>query len=174
MILRVEPFQQPDLKRRHFNPDKARAWTEEFGVPFPYRKGDLIYVLMDEHWALAWKELVDGQVRRYRIVLPRGWVTDLSSVPRLVRWIVDRVDMGEAAPLVHDTPYRFKGGPLPAGWIQVWASGAWKDAMRTFPRALTDQLFRKIQERDQVRGFVRWASWLGVRANFLANWGWSG
>lgn len=173
MILRVLPFVQPDLRLLPFDPEKAAKFETEFGIPFPYERNEDVYVLYEQA-VLEWIELCpDGVVRRFKLTFPEGWVCDLSSVPRLLWWVVDRSAMGDMPPLFHDTPYRFKGA-VPACWLEIYdyALEAWVKSSRKFSRATTDELYRKIQELDLKRGFVRWASWIGVRANLLANRGW--
>lgn len=159
-------FRQPDLRTRHFDVEKARAWELRHGYDFPYRPGQLVYVLV-ESWSISWVE--DGQ--RWRMTIPKGFVSDLSSVPWFARSIVDRVSMGEAAPLFHDVPYRFRGYP-PAGWVEVWSRGAWVPSRRLFSRAWTDRAFRLIQAADHRPGWVQTVSWLAVRTNLLAGLRW--
>ena len=169
----VLPFAQPDLEPRYFDVEKARAWEVRFGVEFPYRPDEHIYALLGT-WVLMWEERDGfGKTARWRLCIPRGYVTDLSSVPWFLRWVVDRSSMGWAAPLAHDVLYRWHGGPLPADWCQKWVRGHWRDSERVFTRSWADRLFRDTQRSDKRRPFVRWASWLGVRANVFAALRWN-
>jgi hypothetical protein len=36
------------------------------------------------------------------IVIPKGFVSDLASVPRFAWWLISPMDLSEVAPLVHD------------------------------------------------------------------------
>lgn len=75
------------------------------------------------------------------IIVPRKFVTDLSSVPRLP--ILFALDGGKAvkAAVVHDYLYR---------------SGM-------YPRAMADAIFREAMEVSGVGWFRRWRFWAGVR-----------
>lgn len=160
-------FQQPDLRKADFDADKAAVWEQFHGLKFPYRPGKLVWVL-HEDWEVLWTEAGE----RWNLALPRGWVTDLASVPVLLRWILDRVSMGEAAPLFHDVWYAFGGGPLPRGWLHLWAKGSWSLSERVVEKGWADDAFRMIQAADGRPGFVQWPSWLAVRSNLLAAWRW--
>jgi hypothetical protein len=38
----------------------------------------------------------------FDIVVPKNYKSDLASVPKLLRWIIDRASLGLVAPLLHD------------------------------------------------------------------------
>lgn len=40
--------------------------------------------------------------REFQFEIPEGTVTDLASIPRCVRWIVDRASLGSLPPVIHD------------------------------------------------------------------------
>lgn len=168
MESRLIRFEQPDLRKARFDVGKAVPWEKRHNVELPYSAGTLIYVLRAP-WEVAWQDLEDGET--YAFNFPAGFVTDLSSVPRPARMIIDRVSMGEGPPLPHDLLYRHKGVP-PRDWLVRWSGGAWVPSPRVFSRAWADRFFREMQKADGIRPFVRWASWLGVRANLLAIPGW--
>lgn len=172
-MIRVLPFEEINLVRRKFDPAKRAEYEARTGIVFPYREGTPVRVLLDD-WSIEWHELIDGHVEHFRLDIQHGEVTDLSSVLRLLRWVVDRISMGDAAPFVHDLPYRYKGGPLPHGWLKIksMTGGGWVTCDRIFTRREIDALFFAIQKADGIRSTVRWASWAGVRVNLFANRKW--
>lgn len=159
-------FAQPDLEPRYFEVEKAIAWERRWGHEFPYRPAQHVYVLLSD-WEILW---VEGP-RRWRMHVPSGWVTDLSSVPRMIRWVVDSGSMGWAAPLAHDVIYQHKGQP-PPGWVYNRRDVEWGLSRRVFSRSWADGAFRAIQRADRRREWVAMASWIGVRLNVLASRGW--
>jgi hypothetical protein len=86
------------------------------------------------------------------VVVPRGFVTDLSSSPRAVWAAFDRLDGGVLAPCVHDLLYRTGGDP--AGCVEP---------RRRYARAEADTLFRDLMRRQGVPLHRAWRGWLGVR-----------
>lgn len=75
------------------------------------------------------------------IIVPRGFVTDLASVPRLP--VLYALDGGKAikAAVLHD-------------WL-------YDSAM--YPRAMADAIFREAMEVSGVGFYRRWRFWMGVR-----------
>jgi len=47
-----------------------------------------------------------------QFTIPKGFETDIASVPRLLRWLYDRADMGLVAPVVHDYLCELNGSVL--------------------------------------------------------------
>lgn len=66
------------------------------------RTGEDADYILAEDFVLSWKPA--GEPWR-AIVVPAGLVTDLTSVPRLLRWIVGRVGPWLEAAIVHDYLY---------------------------------------------------------------------
>lgn len=81
----------------------------------------------------------DGEEVEY--VVPKGYGTDLASVPALFRGLASKVDAIEAG-VVHDHAYEFK----------------------TMPRSDADELFRAIIGASGKGWFKRNLMWFGVRA----------
>jgi len=44
-----------------------------------------------------------------QFTIPEGFVTDIASVPRPLRWLFDRADLGLLAPVIHDYLCENKG-----------------------------------------------------------------
>jgi len=86
------------------------------------------------------------------IIVPEGFVFDLSSVPRLLWWLIAPFELSVAAPLIHD--FLYENGGAPQGAILP---------PRTYSRAQTDQLFRSIMEREGVPGWRQWVGYAAVR-----------
>lgn len=161
MRVEVSPPSPIDLVEREYDAARAAEYLERHpGVPeFPYDDGRELRMLLND-WSF---EATIGGVR-YLFRFFYGEVTDLSSVPRLARWIVDRLSMGDRPPFVHDILCRYVGR-LPKGWLMERSAsgGGWVASGRTFSNAETDAIFRALQAATGKRAFVRWASWLGVR-----------
>ena len=96
------------------------------------------------------------------IRIPAGFHYDGASVPKIVRSLLDEVDLKLTAPLVHDVLYRY-GGDLPSGWL----SGGER---RFYTRREADALFRRILDEEGVPKRREWAAWIGVRLGGRCSW----
>ena len=89
--------------------------------------------------------VVDG----WRIIVPAGFVTDFSSVPRAFAWFVDfrKVDL---AGVVHDYLYRYA----------------------LLPRSHADRIWRILAGAglDRALFHQRWIGWLALRVGGWAAW----
>lgn len=106
-------------------------------------------------WVLTteWPVLIDEGW----VTIPTGFVSDLSSVPRILWWLpgLAPMEFGVAAPVLHDWAYR-RGGQL--NGIRI-------------SRRRADQLFHSLARQDgngKLRCFVAWAAlrmfgWLAWR-----------
>lgn len=86
------------------------------------------------------------------ITVPEGFRFDLSSIPRLLWWLIAPFELSISAPLLHDFLYQ-KGGSAPD---EI-------DPDKDYTRADTDALFRKMMEQEGVTGWRRGAAYLAVR-----------
>mgnify|MGYP003494080227 CR=1 FL=1 len=80
--------------------------------------------------------------------VPAGFITDLASIPALLRPLFNPNDSGRKAAVLHDSRYCIK-------------SGTRKEA---------DDLFLEALERCGVGFARRWAMYLGVRAGGWLYW----
>lgn len=83
------------------------------------------------------------------IIIPGGFECDLSSVPRVLWWLIAPFELSIKAPLVHDFLYK-AGGFLPV-------SG------ETLTRKDVDELFLRIMREEQVAGWRSCAAYTAVR-----------
>lgn len=88
------------------------------------------------------------------ITIGKGFEFDLSSVPRLLWWLIAPFELSVAAPLLHDYLY-FHGGRPPAGAVVPH---------RTYNRAEVDAMFRGIMRKEGVSAWRRALGYLAVRA----------
>lgn len=105
--------------------------------------------------------IADGPRAGGVIVVPEGFLSDLSSVPRAAWWLIAPFELSITAPLVHDALYRY-GGRLPGGWTEPHM---------TFTRAEADALFRHIMKREGVARWRRAAAHTAVRRFGGGAWG---
>lgn len=110
------------------------------------RKGeDANYVVSQPYGAVAIIER-GGEEKRFDIRIPKGLLTDLSSVPPWGRWLVSRVGPHLEASIVHD-------------WLYV----AWqhekieKSDLTEEMRGFADDVFRAAMRTAKVRS---WRAWL--------------
>jgi Protein of unknown function (DUF1353) len=94
------------------------------------------------------------------ITVPKGFLFDLSSVPRLLWWLVAPFDLSVVAPLIHDFLYRYGGKP-PAGSVEP---------PHDYPRAEVDGVFRRIMEAEGVAAWRRVLGYAAVRV--FGRWAW--
>ncbi len=91
------------------------------------------------------------------VEVPRGYHTDLSSIPVPIRWLpgFDDHSFGLAAPCVHDVAYRNEG--------QL------SDTI-TVTRGRADDLYRILAVADGVEGWRARTAWCALRLFGL--WAW--
>jgi hypothetical protein len=128
--------------------------------------GERAYELVAD-WTYEWKH--DG-IRR-RITVPKGFVCDGASVPRLVWTLTGILPDGliRAAALVHDWLYKHQGR-LPLGSYQEFRDGAWAGLDWVVSREVADRLFARIMREAEVRKVRRRMAYVTVRA--CGWWAW--
>jgi len=94
------------------------------------------------------------------ITVPKGFLFDLSSVPRALWWLIAPFDLSVVAPLIHDFLYRYGGKP-PAGAIEP---------PHTYTRAEVDAVFRRVMEAENVAAWRRVLGYAAVRV--FGYWAW--
>jgi hypothetical protein len=88
------------------------------------------------------------------ITVGKGFQFDLSSVPRLLWWLIAPFELSVAAPLLHDFLY-FHGGRPPEGSVEP---------PRIYNRAEVDAMFRGIMRKEGVPRWRQVLGYLAVRA----------
>jgi len=94
---------------------------------------DADYVVSDDYRV---RYRLDGEPRE--ITVPAGMLTDLASVPRIARWLVDRVGPHLEAAIVHDFLY--------IAWQDVVGGRGAREEDRRF----ADELMRVAMESAKV------------------------
>ncbi len=92
---------------------------------------------------------IDGQEWR-RLTVPRGLITDLTSVPRAFRIFVGRVGPWLEAAIIHDYLY--------LAWQDVPGRG-----VRARDRLFADRMMLRAMEAAEVARWRRWAIYLALR-----------
>jgi Protein of unknown function (DUF1353) len=114
----------------------------------PSTVGQLDGVKVKQLGATPNYEVVDDyvyQARDYKIIVPKGFVYDRASIPRIFWLIIDKDSLSNVAPLFHDLLYRY-GGRLPPSLVSPY---------REFSREDTDKLFYDLMVKC---GVVQWRS----------------
>jgi hypothetical protein len=86
------------------------------------------------------------------ICVPRGFITDLASIPRMLRAVFNVNDESRQAAVLHDYLYCGQG-----------FAGA-------LSRAQCDRLFRDAMQDQGVNWLQRWTMWAGVRIGGWLYW----
>ena len=94
------------------------------------------------------------------ITVPKGFLFDLSSVPRFLWWLIAPFELSVVAPLIHDFLYRYGGRPPPGSVEPPYA----------YTRVEVDRVFRRIMEAEKVAAWRRVLGYLAVRVFGL--WAW--
>ena len=94
------------------------------------------------------------------ITVPKGFEFDLSSIPRLLWWLIAPFELSVAAPLLHDFLY-FHGGRPPAGTVTP---------PRIYSRVEVDAMFRGIMRKEGVSAWRRALGYLAVRTFGMPAW----
>ncbi len=110
------------------------------------------------HWLLyePWEIALPGTL----LMVPKGFVTDLASVPAVLHWLIDDDGLGCAAPLVHDCLYQ-DHGELCVEWLEPY---------RTFTRKEADDLLYTISLQSGAAPWRARAAWMAVRLFAGAAW----
>ena len=113
------------------------------------RKGeDAYYVLGRSYWCTV-TMMIGGKKAIHPILVPRGFLTDLSTAPRLARALVSRVGPHLEASVVHD-------------WLYVaWQHEGIKatDEIRLF----ADDVFLAAMKAAKVKSWRRWLIYRACR-----------
>lgn len=83
--------------------NKELLINEELPVPQLSTHNGNIYIL-DDIYIINFSKSFN-----FDIVIPKDYQTDLASVPRVLRWVIDKASLGLVAPLVHDYVCYMKG-----------------------------------------------------------------
>jgi len=97
-------------------------------------------------WMLTSDLIWHSDTERY--VVPRGFETDLASIPRIFRWLLNQNGGSRRPAVLHDYLYR----------------------MQPISRAEADAIFRRALEAEGVILPGRWLYWSGVRLGGWIAW----
>ncbi len=123
--------------------------------------------ILDENYAYEWD--INGIPQRINI--PKGFIYDGASVPRLL-WSVSGLTpdgLIRAAALVHDWIYNFEG-MLPEGSYQYFQDGQWKQVHGKWKRKDADRLFARMMKEANVPKWKRQLAYQAVRWFGRAYW----
>lgn len=102
----------------------------------------------------------------YCLVVPKGFVTDLASIPRVFWSEIAPFQLSIAGPLVHDWLYEH-GGQIAT---RVQGQRIRVDQTHTFSRAQADAFLRDIAEQHGVPAWRCNAAYYAVRWFGASNW----
>lgn len=94
------------------------------------------------------EDLVYDDVHLGRVIVPKGFRSDLASIPGPVQNIISKVGPYDGAATVHD----------------------WLYCIQTTTRAEADHIFLRIMKESKVGFFTRYAMFWGVRLGALIAW----
>jgi len=134
-----------------FRYESALHLTREIDAVRGRRGEDADYVVSEDYEAVVTvRPRGEADTATIPICVPKGFLTDLSSVPRWGRWAVSRVGPHLEASIVHD-------------WLYV----AWQDeddAVATEEqRRFADDVFRRAMKEAKVGNFWTWLIYNAVR-----------
>ncbi|RFP32406.1 DUF1353 domain-containing protein [Duganella sp. BJB476] len=102
----------------------------------------------DGKWVLTAALIYQSDVAGRTFVVPRGFQTDLASVPRLPVIFLLTGDTSNQAAAVHDYLY----------------------SSHEVTREMADAVLREASEVTGVPAWRRWLMWAGVRAGGASHW----
>lgn len=98
-----------------------------------------------------------GALRRF--LIPKGFKTDLASVPRAFwSFVLNKDDLGLTAPIVHDFLYQSEG------------CGNSLFHGRPYTRAEADRFFYDLMRADGIGRFISGWAYVGVRIGGIGAW----
>ena len=102
----------------------------------------------DGRWIVAVPLIYQSDVAGQVFIVPRGFQTDMASVPRLPLVFLLAGDTSRAASVVHDFLY----------------------STHTVSRQVADSVLREASAVTQVPAWRRWIMWAGVRLFGGSHW----
>lgn len=108
---------------------------------------------LDDNWVVTEDFHYSGH--GVTLTIPRGFVTDLASIPRFLWRVIAPFELSLTAPVAHDLLYRS------AGQIQGL----------NLTRTQVDQLFLDIMKDEGVSWWRRTLAYRGVRIGGGSSWG---
>lgn len=115
----------------------------------PFETEVTLTAVGDDRWSLGESLVYRGE--RDTWIIPRGYVTDLATVPRMVAWLIPTYGRYTRAAIVHD--YLITNLLCRAGC---------PGPNHVAPNDI-DGIFRRILRELGVSAPRRWAMWAGVR-----------
>jgi hypothetical protein len=151
-----ENYQPPELTRERINSlNNRRFGFKDLNHPVP--EIPITYDLKNELWTLLSEYSYD--YFDYQLVAPKGYMFDLSSIPRIFWGILAPNELSILAPLFHDIMYDYKGN-LPIGYVIPY---------RKFTRKESDDLFLYLMKIEGVPAYRRRLAYRAVRL-FNSEW----
>jgi len=141
-------------------------FAQPINIPITLPDGRDGYIL-HEDYIYEWEQAGD----RWRFVVPKGFMYDGASVPRLV-WTISGITPDgriRAAATVHDEIYDCKGR-IPDGMLYVFRDGKWLEIRGSvWPREEADKIFERIMIESGISPYRAKKAYYAVRA-----FGWTG
>lgn len=113
------------------------------------------YNVKGDIWTVR-EEYIDPDVC---VKIPKGFKTDLASIPRILWAIWPNYSLSERAPLIHDYLYRFAGTTVttyhPVFKMMI--------SQRAFPKSTADKIFRAIMKDEGVKRWKRNIAYYAVK-----------
>lgn len=98
------------------------------------------------HWVLL--SDLEWQSDTEHYLIPKGFETDLASIPRIFRWLLNQNGGSRRPAVLHD--YLYREQPV--------------------SRAIADEIFRRALQAEEMIGPGRWMYWSGVRFGGWLAW----
>ncbi len=153
----MEPH-EPEIENPYPDPGWTRISEFEYATPLHLyrgieavqrREGEDADYIVSRDYTVRFK--LDNEDEHRNITVPRGMLTDLTSVPSVARSVIGRVGPHLEASIVHDFRYI-----------------AWQDLEERGPRdedrEFADKLMRVAMEEAGVRGWKRFLIYNAVRS----------
>lgn len=99
----------------------------------------------------------------WTIIVPRGFCSDLASIPRWLWWLVAPFELSLAAPLVHDYAYAHGGRVMILTYDRV-------RRYTYLSRGRVDRAFYELMREEGVWWWRRWAAYHAVRVFGAKHW----
>jgi Protein of unknown function (DUF1353) len=100
----------------------------------------------------------------WTITAPKGYETDLASIPRFLWAIISSFELSLSAPLFHDLLYRC-GGDLPDGQLTPV-----KVPKHKFKRKDADNIFKELMKKEGVSKLKYLSAYQAVRTFAAPSW----
>lgn len=123
-----------------------------------YFENDLVAKIFDtKEVKIQLKEDLRAMTAFGIVVAPKGLISDFSSIPKWIRWLIPKMGRQNRSSVIHDSLYKY-------------GRRIWNDPSTKISQEVADLIYKKLMEHRKVALWNRWAQWKGLRIGGSKQW----